>query len=598
MQTKQKHIRNFCIISHIDHGKSTLADRFLEITKNVRFEKLERVMDSMELEKERGITIKLNTAQMLFDYQKQQFLLNLIDTPGHIDFTYEVRRSLTACEGAILLIDAAKGIQAQTLMNLKLAQQANLKIIPVINKIDLKNINLEEVKKSVSTLLKIAIKQVQLISAKTGAGVKQLMERIVKEIPHPSGSINDPLKALIFDAYYDQYQGVTALICVKEGKLKEKEWIQTMQKRKKYQINKLIIKTPYLKRVTELQVGQVGLLQSNIKRLEDIQIGDTITTVNNPAEKPLSGYQTVNQVIFANFFPIEPGDYKKLSDTIAKIKINDNAFYYQNVANEVLGRGFHCGFLGLLHLEIIQARIEKEYQINTIVTFPTVKYKLELKNGQNVTINNLNEIKDWTKVKTIAEPICVVQILTPINYLGNIMELIKGKRGLVVGEKLLENDTILIEAEMPLIEIIINFFDQLKSCSNGFASFDYQIKKFQEGPLVKLDFLVNGKIVPAFSQIIHKNQAYSTSIQTLMKLKASIPQHNFQIMLQSAIHNKIIARQNIKALKKDVTAKCYGGDITRKQKLWKKQKLGKQKMKIFGKVNIPHKVFLKILTTK
>lgn len=588
-------IRNFCIISHINHGKSTLADRMLENGNNVKLPKNPRILDSMELEQERGITIKLNTTQIYYHYQNQDYLLNLIDTPGHVDFGYEVNRSLYACQGAILLIDASKGIQAQTLTNLKLAQESGLQIIPVINKIDLKNHALNQIQDSLQKLLKIDGKAISLISAKENWGVNNLMERIVKEIAPPQGLPTKPLEALIFDAYYDQYQGVTGLVFIKNGKMDNKMKIKSVWNKQSYQITKLQVKKPHLVTVNELATGEVGLFQANIKKLDEITVGDTLVANEHLHPQPLVKKRTIVHNIFANFFPTNQDNYQELAKCLSKIQLTDVALSFQKINSIAFGNGFYCGFLGLLHLDIIQSRLEQEYKLGVIVTTPSVNYQIKLTNAKSLLMGNINKIENWNQVQTIAEPIAKTEILTPVVYLGAIMELIKEKRGTIETQKMFNDQYSIISAQVPLQEIIIDFFDQLKSISNGFASFDYQFSHYQEDKLIKLDILVNGELVSAFSQIVHQSDSYQRGKDLIIKLQKIIPRHNFQISLQAAINSKIIARENISALKKNVTAKCYGGDITRKKKLWKKQKEGKLKMKSFGKVNIPNRAFIQVL---
>ena len=591
----QKQIRNFCIISHINHGKSTLADRMLENGKIMHLPKNDRILDSMELEQERGITIKLNTTQIRYSFQNQDYLLNLIDTPGHVDFNYEVNRSLFACQGAILLIDASKGIQAQTITNLKLAQESNLKIIPVINKIDLKNASVSKVRNSVSKLLKIAPEEITCISAKENWGVKELMDKIVVQIDPPGGSTTKPLQALIFDAYYDQYQGVVGLVFIKNGMMTNKMKIKSVWNKQEHQITKLQIKKPHLESIVQLTAGEVGLFQANIKKLNEIIVGDTLVAIDNHHPQPLIEKQTIVHNVFAHFFPLNQNQYQELEKCLSKIQLTDVALSFQKINSLAFGNGFHCGFLGLLHLDIIQSRLEKEYGLAVVVTTPSVNYQIEMEEKQIVAIDNINKIQNWNQVKRILEPIAQTKVLTPIKNLGSVMDLIKQKRGIITQQEVFDEDYFVIEAQIPLQEIIIDFFDHLKSISNGFASFDYQFSHYQENKLIKLDILVNGELVPAFSQVVHQNQSFQKGKEVITKLKQIIPRHNFQISLQASINSKIIARENIKALHKNVTAKCYGGDITRKKKLWKKQKEGKARMKTFGKVNIPNKAFLQIL---
>lgn len=592
---KKAKIRNFSIISHINHGKSTLSDRFLELTQNRQHQKINKLMDSMELEQERGITIKLNTARLNYELAGNNYQLNLIDTPGHVDFTYEVSRSLMACEGAVLLIDAAQGIQAQTLSNLNIATQKGLKILPVINKIDLKYVEIEKVKNTVSKLLNVKKEEISLISAKNNLGITELLKKIVTEIPAPEGTIDEPLKALIFDAYYDRYQGATILVRIINGSLKIKDKIEMIQEKSNHEIVDLFIKTPELKKINQLNAGEVGLVQANIKNINEIQIGDTIRHYGNKEVEAVQGYKKISSVVFANFFSVDNSDLKNLHVALNKIALNDASFMFNKISTATFGNGFHCGFLGLLHLEIIRDRVIREHNIEIIITSPSVKYHFINQNGKEIISENLMQIENWGQIKEIKEPVCEVNILTPIDYLGEIMELIKKKRGTVLNQEIIDDSILKLTVYLSLAEIIIDFFDLLKSISNGYASFDYQINHYATNKLVKMDILVNGKVVDAFSRIVHNEDAYRAGRNLCEKLKKMVPQQNFQISLQAAINSKIIARENISALRKAVADKCYGGDISRKKKLWSRQKKGKAQMKKFGKVEIPYKIFLEVL---
>ena len=592
----QNFIRNFCIISHIDHGKSTLANQILKNSfKPHKQHNQVNVLDAMTLEQERGITIKLNTIQIQHQFQGKMYYLNLIDTPGHVDFNFEVSRSLFACQGALLLVDASKGIQAQTITNLELAQKSNLQIVPAINKIDLERTETDKIKTSINKLLKINSNQISLISAKKNWGITTLMDRIVKEIKPPSGSKDKPLQALIFDAYYDQYQGVTGLIFVENGFIEPKMRVRSVLKKQEYQITSLKVKKPYLSNIKCLQAGEVGFFQANIKKLNEIIIGDTLVKSDDFTSPKLSEIQKVNHSIFAHFFPEQQKHYQDLEKFLIKIQLTDAALFFEKSTSSTLGNGFYCGFLGLLHLDIVQTRLKREYNLTVVVTAPSVSFQLEMNNKEKKLTKNIDKFKHWKEVKRILEPIAKVQILTPVKNLGPIMNLVKEKRGFVVKQEMLNANHLKITTKIPLQEVVINFSDQIRSISNGFASFDYQFDCYQEGKLVKLDVLVNREIIPTFSQIVHQRDSIQRGREMINKLKNLIPKHNFKISLQAAINNKIIAREDIKALQKNVVAKCYGGDITRKRKLWQKQKTGKMKMQKLGKVRIPGEIFFQVL---
>lgn len=588
---KINQIRNFCIISHIDHGKSTLADAFLEITHNLDFKKHELVMDDLDIEQERGITIKMNTAQ----FKYRDYYLNLIDTPGHLDFNYEVKRAIFACEGALLLVDATKGIQAQTIANLRLAQAANLKIIPVINKIDLPGNQIENIKIALKQLLGNESAEIILISAKRREGIVKLLDEIILKIPSPEGKKDAPCQALVFDAQYDSYRGVILFIRVKNGFFNQKTKIKNLRSKQVYEILELGFKQPDRVPQTELSVGQVGYLQTNLKNLNEILIGDTITSTNNASTTSLLRFTKTQPDVFANVFPVENNRYNELSIAIAKIGLNDAAFQYQKISSGSLGSGFHCGFLGLLHLEIIQERLEKEHQMPVIITLPSVKYRFTFTNKTETIIENINLIENWQKVAKIAEPIVDIEIITPLRYLGEVMKVCLERRGIYQNEKLLNNDDVIINFVMPLKEIITDLLNELKSVTNGYASFAYQNERFMENDLVKLEIHLNGKVIHPFNQIVFRKNGAAIGRKLCKKLKNLLPRQNFEIRIQAAINQKIIARETISAYRKDVTAKCYGGDISRKRKLWEKQKAGKKKMRSFGKITVPHKVFIKIM---
>lgn len=587
----EKAIRNFCIISHIDHGKSTLADAMLEFTHNLKTTKGELVLDDLAIEKERGITIKMNSAS----FQYRNHTLNLIDTPGHLDFNYEVKRAIYACEGALLLIDGLKGIQAQTIANLQLAQQAGLKIIPVINKIDLPNLQLENIKSAIQKLLPVDDQIIILISAKKRINIQKLLEAIILHIPAPKGEVKKPLQALIFDAKYDSYRGVILFIRLQNGQIKIPGKIKNLRTGSLYEVLELGIRKPMLVKQPLLQAGEVGYLQTNLKNLREITIGDTITSASNGSQDTLLRFETQQANVFANIFPLEINRYNELSNALAKISLNDAAFQYQKINSGALGSGFHAGFLGLLHLEIIQERLEKEEKVAVIITLPTVKYKVKLTNQTELIVENINQISNWQKVQQIAEPIVDVKIMSPIAYLGNVMKVCLKRRGEFKNESLLDETTVLLAFKMPLKEIITHLLNDLKSASNGYASFAYQNERFETNNLVKLTILLNGKEISSFNQIVHRQNAEESGRRICQKLKKLLPQQNFQIRIQAAINNKIIARETISAYHKDVTAKCYGGDISRKRKLWEKQKAGKKKLRMFGKVAVPHNIFIKIM---
>ncbi len=589
--SEQKQIRNFCIISHIDHGKSTLADAMLEFTHNLKAAKTELVLDDLAIEKERGITIKMNTAT--FRYRNYTF--NLIDTPGHLDFNYEVKRAIYACEGALLLIDGLKGIQAQTLANLQLAKEAGLTIIPVINKIDLPNLQLENIKQAVAKLLEIDESTIILLSAKKRLNIQVLLEAIIKRIPGPQGDINKPLQALIFDAKYDSYCGVILFIRLQNGFIQTPGKIKNIRSGRCYEVLEVGIRKPLLVQRPSLQAGEVGYLQTNLKNLREVTIGDTITSASNGSKTQLLRFEAQQANVFANLFPLESGRYNELASALAKIALNDAAFLYRKINSGVLGSGFHAGFLGLLHLEIIQERLEKEEQVPVIITLPTVKYQIKFTNQTERVIENINQIENWQKVQHISEPIVDVKIMTPLVYLGNVMKVCLKRRGRLQTETLLDEKNLLLTFKMPLKEIITHLLNDLKSASNGYASFAYQNERFEKSDLVKLTILLNNQEITPFNQIVHRQSGVENGRSICQKLKKLLPQQNFQIRIQAAINNKIIARENISAYHKDVTAKCYGGDISRKRKLWAKQKAGKKKLRMFGKVAVPHNIFIKIM---
>ena len=589
---KQENIRNFSIIAHIDHGKSTLADRILEVTGAITDrEKQDQLLDNMDLERERGITIKLNAVQLKY----KDYILHLIDTPGHVDFNYEVSRSLAACEGAILVVDAAQGIEAQTLANLYLALDSNLTIIPVINKIDLPNADIEKVTKELEDTLGFEKNEIILTSAKNGIGIKELVDEIVKKIPSPKGDINKPLQALIFDSFYDAYRGVVVLIRVVNGKVKVGDRIKLMATNKIEEVVELGVNTPKEVKKTELVAGEVGYLCASIKDISDIKVGDTITLESNPASDILPGYKPMKPMVFSGIYPIETSKYPDLREALEKLKLNDASLEFTPETSKALGFGFRCGFLGLLHLEIIKERIEREFNINLIVTSPSVIYEVELTDNTIINIDSPSKMPDKVRIKDIKEPYIRTSIFVPSNYIGPIMELCQDKRGNYISMEYIDKTRVNIHYEIPLSEIVYDFFDRLKSISKGYASFDYELIGYKSSDLVKMDILLNGEVVDALSVIVHKDFAYKRGKNIVETLRKMIPRQQFEVPVQASISNKVIARETIKAVRKDVLAKCYGGDVSRKRKLLEKQKEGKKRMKMVGRVEIPEEAFLAVL---
>ena len=594
---KQENIRNFSIIAHIDHGKSTLADRILELTGAItEREKQDQLLDSMELERERGITIKLNAVQLKYKFNGEEYYLHLIDTPGHVDFTYEVSRSLAACEGAILVVDAAQGIEAQTLANLFLALDNNLTIIPVINKIDLPNADVEKVKKELIDTLGFNENEIILTSAKNGIGIKELVEEIIVKIPAPKGNKNDKTQALIFDSYYDSYRGIIASLRVVNGSIKVGDKIKMMSTNAEYDVVELDVCTPKEKQVSELVAGEVGILSASIKSISDVKVGDTITLANNQAKEPLHGYKPMKPMVFCGIYPIESSRFPELREALEKLKLNDAALEFEPETSQALGFGFRCGFLGLLHLEIIQERIEREFKIELITTSPSVIYDVELTDGTNVLIDSPAKMPDRVRIKDIKEPYIKTNIFVPSEYIGPIMELCQDKRGNYISMEYLDTKRVNIHYEIPLSEIVYDFFDRLKSATKGYASFDYELIGYKSSDLVKMDILLNGEIVDALSIIVHKDFAYKRGRVIVENLRKLIPRQQFEVPVQACIGNKAIARETIKAVRKDVLAKCYGGDVSRKRKLLEKQKEGKKRMKMVGSVEIPQEAFLSVLS--
>lgn len=597
MKNRQNKIRNFSIIAHIDHGKSTLADRILEKTESVKQRDMKsQILDGMDLERERGITIKLTAVGVNYKANDgNDYILNLIDTPGHVDFTYEVSRSLAACEGALLVVDAVQGVEAQTLANVYLAIENNLIIIPVINKIDLPSADPKRVKKEIEEIIGISAENAILTSARTGEGIKEVLEAIVNLIPAPKGDINKPLSALIFDSRFDSYRGAIPYIRIKDGSVKKGDIIKMVNSKAIYDVVEVGILSPHEVEKDILLPGDVGYLSASIKDIEGIHVGDTITLKDNPTKDPFSGYRKLNPVVFCGLYPIDNALYNDLKDALDKLSLNDSSLVYEPENSLALGFGFRTGFLGLLHMEIIQERLEREFDIGLIATAPSVIYKVNLTNGKQITLDNPVDLPEPQFIESIEEPFVLAEILCPPEYIGPIMELSENKRGTYSSLNYLETNRVEIKYELPLSEIIYDFFDKLKSVSRGYATFDYTFSGYKKEKLVKLDVLVNGITVDAFSSIVHRDFAYSRGKALTLKLKKVIPQHLFEVPVQAAIGKKIIARETIRALRKDVLARCYGGDVTRKRKLLEQQKRGKKRMKAIGSVEIPQEAFMTIL---
>ena len=595
---RQDRIRNFSIIAHIDHGKSTLADRLIEMTGVLSKREMEsQVLDNMEIEKERGITIKSQAVRMIYKAKDgQEYTFNLIDTPGHVDFNYEVSRSLAACDGAILVVDSSQGVEAQTLANVYLAIDNNLEILPVLNKIDLPNARVDEVKKEIEDIIGIPAEDAPCISAKSGLNVEQVLERIVTDLPAPNGDENAKAKCLIFDSYYDNYKGAVAYVRVVDGKIKVGDEIKLMAANKEFVVAEVGYFLPgnYMP-TQEIKAGEVGYIAASIKNLSDIHVGDTITLKENPADEPLKGYKKVTPMVYCGLYPIDGSQYEDLKEALEKLKLNDAALEYEAESSAALGFGFRCGFLGLLHLEIIEERLDREFDLGLITTAPSVIYKVYKTDGTIIELYNPEDLPTSQEISYIEEPFVTANILTPKDYVGNIMELCQRRRGIYIDMKYLDENRVTLIYEMPLNEIIYDFFDNLKSKTKGYASFDYEIKEYRPSTLVKLDILVNGENVDALSFIVHKDSAYERGKKMIEKLKEVIPRQLFTIPLQAAIGGKIIARETISAMRKDVLAKCYGGDVTRKKKLLEKQKRGKKKMREIGNVEIPQEAFLSVL---
>jgi len=597
-QDKQKHIRNFCIVAHIDHGKSTLADRLIQKTGLLTDREMqEQVLDNMDLERERGITIKSQAVRLIYRAQDgEEYQFNLIDTPGHVDFNYEVSRSLAACEGAVLIVDAAQGIEAQTLANVYLALDNNLEILPVINKIDLPSANPKWAKQGIEDIIGIPAEDAPEISAKNGINIEEVLERIITDIPAPAGDVNAPLKALVFDSVYDQYRGVIVLMRVFDGSIRKGSRVKMMATGKEFDVVEVGIFGPgrFLP-VDELSAGMVGYFTASIKTVSDTRVGDTVTLAENPTAEALPGYKKVNPMVYCGIFPVDGAKYPDLRDALEKLQLNDAALFFEPETSVALGFGFRCGFLGLLHLEIIQERLEREYNLDLVTTAPSVIYKVYLTDGTSFDLSNPSNMPDPARIEKMEEPIVKAEIMLPKDYVGPIMELCQQRRGEYISMEYLDSSRVMLTYHMPLNEIIYDFFDVLKSRSRGYASFDYSLLGYQESELVKLDILVNREPVDALSFIVHKDSATERGRKMCEKLKKEIPRHLFEIPIQAAIGSKIIARETISAMRKDVLAKCYGGDISRKKKLLEKQKEGKKRMRQIGSVEVPQKAFMSVL---
>ena len=594
----RSHIRNFSIVAHIDHGKSTLADRILEQTKAVPLREMEnQLLDNMDLERERGITIKAHAVTLVYTAKDgEDYIFNLIDTPGHVDFNYEVSRSLAACEGAVLVVDASQGIEAQTLANTYLAVDAGLEILPVVNKIDLPSADPDRVCHEIEDVIGIPAMDAPRISAKTGENVEEVMERIVTDIPAPTGNENDPLRALIFDSYYDAYRGVIVYVRIKDGQVKPGDTIRMMATGGEFTVVECgFLRATTLEPADALYAGEVGYIAASIKDVRQARVGDTVTLKDRPAAEPLEGYRAVQPMVFCGIYPADGAHYTDLRDALEKLQLNDASLTFEPETSVALGFGFRCGFLGLLHMEIIQERLEREYDLDLITTAPSVVYKLKLTDGSVITIDNPTNYPDPTLIQSAEEPICNAHIYSPSEYVGNIMELCQERRGVFKDMKYLDTDRVDIHYELPLNEIVYDFFDALKSRTRGYASFDYELMGYQPSKLVKLDIMLNGEIVDALSFIIHADKAYPRARKMAEKLKEKIPRQLFEVPIQACVGGKIIARETVKALRKDVLAKCYGGDITRKKKLLEKQKEGKKRMRQLGTVEVPQEAFMSVL---
>ncbi len=594
--SRQSHIRNFCIIAHIDHGKSTLADRLIEETGTLAKRELsDQLLDAMEIERERGITIKLAPVRMNYTHNGENYILNLIDTPGHVDFTYEVSRSLAACEGALLVVDASQGVEAQTLANVYLAVDNDLEILPVINKIDLPSARPDEVINEIEDVIGIDGHQAPLVSAKEGIGIGEVLEKVVELFPAPSGDENKPLKALIFDSFYDNYKGAVCLVRIIDGTVKAGMRMRLMNTKKEFDVVEVGYFNPKMSENETLSAGEVGYICASIKNVADTAPGDTITDANNPASEPCPGYKPVQPVVYCGIYPVDGSKYNDLKDALEKLKLNDAALNYEPEVSAALGFGFRCGFLGLLHMEIIEERLEREFNLDLITTAPGVNYNVVKTNGENLTVTNPSNLPNLSEIDRIEEPVVNAYIYTPPEYIGTIMELCQEKRGVSIDMTYLDKTRVKIHYEIPLNEIVYDFFDGLKSRTRGYASLDYEIKGYKASDLVKLDIMLNNEVCDALSIIVHRDKAYARGRSIAEKLKEVIPRQMFEIPIQAAVGSKIIARETVKALRKDVLAKCYGGDITRKKKLLEKQKEGKKRMRQVGSVEVPSEAFMSVL---
>ncbi|MGN0790207.1 MAG: translation elongation factor 4 [Christensenellales bacterium] len=589
-------IRNFCIIAHIDHGKSTLADRLIESTDTVSKRDMEeQLLDNMDIERERGITIKLQTCRMFYEYRGEEYMLNLIDTPGHVDFTYEVSRSLAACEGALLVVDATQGIEAQTLTNVYLALDHDLEILPVINKIDLQSANPEGCKREIEDVIGLPADDAPLISAKEGIGISELLERIITDLPAPKGNADEPLRALIFDSFYDNYKGAISMVRVGDGRVKVGDKIKMVSTGKVFDVTEVGVFTPSATPVDELYAGMVGYISASIKNVRDTAVGDTITLADNPTKNPYDGYKKITPMVFAGIYPADGSKYNDLKDALEKLQLNDASLMFEPEVSTALGFGYRCGFLGLLHMEIIEERLEREFDLDLVTTAPSVNYKVKLTSGEEITVSNPTHLPAPDRIEYMEEPVVKAEIFTPPEYVGAIMELCQEKRGVYKDLSYLDSSRSKLLYEIPLNEIIYDFFDALKSRTRGYASLDYEIIGYKKSDLVKLDMLLNGEMCDALSTIVHRDKAYARGRAIAEKLKDAIPRQQFEIPVQACIGGKVIARETVKAVRKDVLAKCYGGDITRKKKLLEKQKEGKKRMRQVGSVSVPSEAFMSIL---
>lgn len=596
MEFENSKIRNFCIIAHIDHGKSTLADRLIESTDTVSHRDMEeQLLDNMDIERERGITIKLQTCRMFYNYKGEEYMLNLIDTPGHVDFTYEVSRSLAACEGALLVVDATQGIEAQTLTNVYLALDHDLEILPVINKIDLQSANPDGCKAEIEDVIGLPADNAPLISAKEGVGISELLERIVTDLPCPKGSSDEPFRALIFDSFYDNYKGAISMVRVGDGRIKAGDVIKMASSGKTFDVTEVGVFTPAATPVDELYAGMVGYIAASIKNVKDTAVGDTITLRDNPTKNIYHGYKKITPMVFAGIYPADGSKYNDLKDALEKLQLNDASLMFEPEVSTALGFGYRCGFLGLLHMEIIEERLEREFDLDLVTTAPSVNYKVKLTNGEELTVSNPTHLPAPDRIEYMEEPVVKAEIYTPPEYVGAIMELCQEKRGVYKELAYLDSSRSKLVYEIPLNEIIYDFFDALKSRTRGYASLDYEIIGYKKSDLVKLDMLLNGEMCDALSTIVHRDRAYARGRQIAEKLKEAIPRQQFEIPVQACIGGKVIARETVKAVRKDVLAKCYGGDITRKKKLLEKQKEGKKRMRQVGSVSVPSEAFMSIL---